>query len=102
MRRFISLRLATACLLLFRLCATANKRISANRHSTGWSVIFLAGRGLLFLLLLPGPAPLWGYILGHARQDDGGDQEVDDQVDPVGIAELQGNLGPKRNDLQDE
>src|SRR5579875_436933 len=85
------------CLLLVRLCAALNRRDRANRH--------LAGRGLCGLLplnLLPGPAPLWSDIPGYSCQDDSGNQEVNDQVDPVGVAELQADLGPERDNLQYE
>src|SRR5690349_1813881 len=79
-------------------CAAAGS--GQTYQSENW---YLAGWGFLRLsLLLPGPTPLRCHILGDARQDDGRDQEVNDQVDPVGIAELQGDLGPEGDNLQDE
>src|SRR5436189_5470446 len=75
-------------------------RRRTNHYLTGWAgwSLFL----FLFLFLLPRPAPLRGYILRYTCQDNGRDQEVDDQVDPIGIAELQANLGPEGDNLQDE
>src|SRR5215469_15839499 len=82
-----------------RLSVSFSSRVQRRRTNhnltgrAGWS---------LFLFLLPRPAPLRGYILGYSCQDNGRNQKVDDQVDPIGIAELQSNLRPEGDNLQDE
>src|SRR5215831_19365443 len=83
-----------------RLSVSFSSRV--QRRRTNHNLTGRACWGLFLLLLLPGPAPLRGYILGYSCQDDSRDQEVDDQVDPIGIAELQANLCPEGDNLQDE